>query len=215
MIRVSLLNYNPIQVNTYIIAAENGSCIILDPGCMSEKEETHLAAFIEQEKLSPKAVWLTHLHLDHVYGAAFAAAKWSIPVFAGKNDSYLHGKAGEMASQWGLPSPKDFSVSQWIADGDVLTLEGESFEVREVPGHTSGSVVYYNAENKVCFCGDVLFRTSVGRSDLPGGDGNALIANIRQKLMTLPDDIVVCPGHGPTTTIGDERKLNPYLTLDI
>ncbi len=211
MIRVSVLTCNPVQVNSYFVVGDDGSCAIIDPGCMSEREREQFVDFVEKERLEPKAVWLTHLHLDHVYGAGFVAAKWNIPIYAGVNEQYLYGKAGEMAKGWGLPAPEDFAVDHWLKDGDKVALGEEEFDVREVPGHTKGSLVYVSEANGVCFSGDVLFRMSVGRSDLPGGDGEALVRGIRQKLMTLPDEMAVCPGHGPTTSICDERKCNPYL----
>lgn len=206
MINIYAASFNMLQVRTYILVADDSQCVIIDPGCQSEVESQKLEDFVAQRGYKPVAIWLTHLHLDHVYGVARAVRHWNVPVVAGQNDQYLLPEIESMAREWDIPAPQPFSVSQWLTDGQTLKLGSYEVKAIEVPGHTRGSIVYYCPAANACFSGDVLFRHSFGRTDLLGGDPLALMMNLQELFAELPPETDVFPGHGPKTTIGEEEN---------
>ncbi|MCB1638484.1 MAG: MBL fold metallo-hydrolase, partial [Thiothrix sp.] len=179
-----------------------------DPGGDTEK----LMAAVEREGLKPVAVWLTHGHLDHVGGTMVLARHYGIPVLGPHEDDAFWLDALPLQSrQFGFPDHKAFRPDRWLADGESLQLGSESFEVILTPGHTPGHVVLFNQAAGVVFGGDVLFAGSIGRTDFPRGNHQQLLDSIRNRLWPLGDAVVVVPGHGPNTTIGRERRTNPFL----
>lgn len=212
MLQIETLVFSPFQENTYVLWDETGDCVIVDPGCLEIREEQRLVAFIEQHNLKPVKLINTHLHLDHVFGSAFVADKWGLEIWAHRDDEFMIPNTVNHARNFGVsmndnPPP----VNHYISDGDDVTFGNTTLKVIHVPGHSPGGVAFYHQQSASLISGDILFRESVGRSDLPGGNHEQLIAGIMQKLMTLPDNVKVYPGHGPTTTIGWEKSHNSYL----
>ncbi len=212
MLQIETLVFSPFQENTYVLCDETGDCVIVDPGCLEIREEQRLVAFIEQHNLKPVKLINTHLHLDHVFGSAFVADKWGLEIWAHRDDEFMIPNTVNHARHFGVnmndnPPP----VYHYINDGDDVTFGNTTLKVIHVPGHSPGGVAFYHQQSARLISGDILFRESVGRSDLPGGNHEQLIAGITQKLMTLPDNVKVYPGHGPSTTIGWEKSHNPYL----
>lgn len=212
MLHVKELVFNPFQENTYIVYTEKGSCAIVDPGTLFSGEEQKLVEQVERLKVKPAMLLQTHLHLDHVFGTTFVSRQWGLKPFAHEADEFFIPRTVTMAAQFGVELPENPPVpGKYLEDGDVLELDDHSFEVIHIPGHSPGGIVFYFEQEKVLLSGDVLFKGSIGRSDLPGGNQNDLIEGIQKRLLTLPDDVKVYPGHGPVTTIGEERRTNPFL----
>ncbi|HPQ95031.1 MAG: MBL fold metallo-hydrolase [Thiothrix sp.] len=199
----------PFAQNCSIVWCETGrDCAFIDPGGDTEK----LMAVVAREGLKPVAVWLTHGHLDHVGGTQVLARHYGIPVLGPhEEDAFWLDALPLQSRQFGFPAHEAFRPDHWLADGDSLQVGGESFEVILTPGHTPGHVVLFNREAGVVFGGDVLFAGSIGRTDFPRGNHQQLLDSIRNRLWVLGDDVVVVPGHGPNTTIGRERRTNPFL----
>ncbi len=209
MLRIQSFTFNPFQENTYLVYLDSGECMIVDPGCYNREEELELEEFIHEKGLVPKLLVNTHCHIDHVLGNAFVSKKYGLtPLFHTKE--HLVMDAVEMvAGMYGVPytpSPEGRNF-----EGDCINLEEEKFEILFVPGHSPGHVALYHAASATLLAGDTLFHESIGRTDLPGGHMETLLDSIRQKLFVLPDSTVVYPGHMQSTTIGHEKKHNPFL----
>lgn len=204
--------FNPFQENTYIVVDENKNAVIIDPGCYFEEERQLIRDFISKNELKLLAVLNSHGHLDHVMGNAFIKREYGV-------DLYLHEKdlptlkMGERSAQmYGIggfePSPMP---DKFLKEGERITFGGISFDVIFGPGHAPGHVAFYSPEENFVINGDILFRGSYGRVDLPGGDFNELKHTITQKMFALPDNTLVYTGHGDETTIGNEKSGNPIL----
>ena len=200
---------NPFEENVYIAFDEvSKEAIVIDPGFYNEEEFLKADSFLKQNGLVVRRVLNTHLHLDHCIGNGWALRKWNIGAEASEKDLFLIRNAAIQAQMFGLelnealPDPCKF-----LKSGDSISVGSLQFLVLEVPGHSPGGLAFYSPKERVVFAGDTLFRGSYGRTDLPGGNTDQLFNSIRTKLLTLPDDTVVLCGHGPATTIGEE-KLN-------
>lgn len=210
--QVKSLTFNPFQENTLLLYDETGECAIVDPGMLTPDEEDRLKAAIQEAGLKPVKLLQTHLHLDHVFGTAFVASEYDLKPEAHEADLPFIAQHKDYARSFGVevaanpPAPEVF-----LNDGDEVKFGRTTLQVRHIPGHSPGGIVFYNEEAGIVIAGDALFSGSVGRSDLPGGNHDQLIAGIQAQLMTLPDEVVVYPGHGPQTSIGQERQSNPYL----
>ena len=202
--------FSPIQVNTYIVEGDDGECIIIDCGCYGSAEEKRLTDFLEARSLTPRLLLNTHCHLDHIFGNAFMLDRFGLRSWFHEGDRYNHSIAPKHALMFGLAMEPPPEPGGYLTDGEIVTAAGLSFEVIAVPGHSQGCIAFYSAKNGVLFTGDALFAGSIGRSDLPGGNHEQLMTNIRTRLFTLPPDTVVYPGHGPETTIGEEMRSNPF-----
>ena len=212
MIHYQSLTFNPFQENTFILWNSKKECIILDPGCSNHAEEKMLADFISTRELSPAAVWLTHCHIDHVLGLNFCLKKWSIPYFLHDLETEVLKSVEVYAPAYGFvhySPPSDSGIN--IREGEIRLGE-EIFEVLFVPGHSEGHLAFHHAGSSQIWSGDVLFRESIGRTDLPGGNFSLLEKSIREKLYQLPDETRVHPGHGPDTSIGHEKIFNPFVS---
>ena len=211
MFQIKTFTFNPVQENTYILYNENNDCIIIDPGCYFDSEKEELTAFIKNHKLEPKLLLNTHCHLDHVFGNKFITEEFKLTL----NTHLLEKEILEMAPASGLMFNLPFDNYQgdviYLKEGNVISLGDDKLQVIHAPGHSPGSICFYCEKQNFLIGGDVLFQNSIGRTDLPYGDHDALIKNIKEKLFKLPPDVTVYPGHGPETTIGSEIKGNPYL----
>jgi glyoxylase-like metal-dependent hydrolase (beta-lactamase superfamily II) len=211
MFQIKTFTFNPVQENTYILYNENNECIIIDPGCYFDSEKEELTAFIKNHKLEPQLLLNTHCHLDHVFGNKFIAEEFKLTL----NTHLLEKEILEMAPASGLMFNLPFDNYQgeviYLKEGDVISLVDDELKVIHAPGHSPGSICFYCAKQNFLIAGDVLFQNSIGRTDLPYGDHDALIKNIKEKLFKLPPAVTVYPGHGPETTIESEIKGNPYL----
>jgi len=205
------LVFNPYEVNTFIVAAGDGQCAIIDPACCSPGEQATLKKFITDKGLRP--VWLinTHGHFDHVIGNAFVCNTWQVKTAAHRDDLFLMENAYRQGEIFGFSVEQPPKPSVFLEDNDTVDFDNVSLQVRHIPGHSPGSIVLYSSAQNRVFVGDVMFRGSIGRTDLPGGNYDLLIAGIEKKLMTLSPDTKVYTGHGPETSIGQERKYNPFL----
>ncbi|HZW65567.1 MAG TPA: MBL fold metallo-hydrolase [Hanamia sp.] len=211
MFQIKRFTFNPVQENTYILYNEHNECIIIDPGCYFDSEKEELTIFIKNHKLEPKLLLNTHCHLDHVFGNKFIAEEYKLTL----NTHLLEKEILEMAPASGLMFNLPFDNYQgdviYLKEGDVISLGDDNLEVIHAPGHSPGSICFYCEKQNFLIGGDVLFQNSIGRTDLPYGDHEALIKNIKEKLFKLLPDVTVYPGHGPETTIGSEIEGNPYL----
>jgi hydroxyacylglutathione hydrolase len=212
MIQIEKITFNPFQENTYLLYDETGECLIIDPGCLDVNEQQQLAATIMAKQLKPVKLIHTHLHLDHVFGSKFVATHWKLPVLAHADDAFFLPITKDYALKFGVKlNDNPPSLTGFLNDGDDVTFGNSSVKVIHVPGHSPGGVCFYASNEKILVAGDALFAGSVGRTDLAMGDYDTLIDNIKAKLLTLPDDTMVYPGHGPSTTIGHERQSNGFL----
>jgi len=211
MLKVRTLTYNPWQENTYVIESENGECIIVDPGCITAEEQQHLVNYLKTNNLTPVKLFNTHLHLDHVFGNHFVSERFNLGVEAHKGDEFWIDQTVPYAAQMGIQLEQNPpKISNYLEDGQKIQFGGSQIEVLHVPGHSPGGIVFYCSNEKFAIVGDVLFRESIGRADLPGGDFDTLINGIKTKLLVLADDVVIYSGHGPSTTIGHERNYNMF-----
>lgn len=203
---------NPWQENTVVLYDASGEAAIVDCGCITREEEKRLQDFLVTQGLKPALLLNTHLHPDHIFGNGFMKQAYGLEAKAAQEDDFLIEHAVEYAAMLGMrgitPPP---AVGEYLRDGDKVCFGQSELEVIAVGGHSPGGLCFYSAADKLLISGDVLFAGSVGRSDLPGGNGQQLIDDIRKKLLLLPDEVRVIPGHGPMTTIGEERKSNPFL----
>lgn len=211
--KVSRFSFNMFGVNTYVLWDEKSKdAIIIDPGMVDDNERSILDNFIESNHLKPIHLINTHMHIDHSFGIAHVSKKYGLKLECNLADQFLAERLKEQARMFGLHiSIDELKIGVDLKDGDKLLLGDEEIHILQVPGHSPGSIVIFAPESSFVISGDVLFNSSIGRTDLPGGSYQQLIETIDSKLMTLPNYTTVYPGHGPSTTIGDEKLHNPYL----
>ena len=213
MLHIKTFIFNPFQENTYVVSDETGACVIIDPGCSSDRENEDIATYIEEHSLKPEKVICTHLHVDHVLGNAFFYEKYGLKPEAHFNEQDLYNMVKGQAEMFGLVMQSDPpSIGNYLNEGDNVTFGTTSFNVLLVPGHSPGGICFYSEINNVVFAGDCLFSGSIGRTDLWGGNQEMLISRIKSELLTLPKETVVYSGHGPMTTIGEEIDENPFIS---
>ncbi|MFC7370408.1 MBL fold metallo-hydrolase [Fictibacillus iocasae] len=206
--KYSMMTVGPVQENTYILVNEKKEALIIDPGA----EGKRINKKIESLEIKPLAILLTHAHFDHIGAVDDVKARWGIPV-------YIHEREAEWLSDVKKNGSAFFGqhvtaqqADHLIKEEGKLTLGSFEMDVLETPGHSPGSVSYYFANAKAVFSGDALFAGSIGRTDLQGGSQRVLLESIHSRLLVLPEETVVAPGHGPTTTIGNEMDSNPFLS---
>lgn len=210
MAEIKVFEVNPFQENSIVIADSSKTCAIIDPGFSNAGEQELLKAYIAGKDLTPVLLLNTHCHIDHVLGNRFIADEYKLELQIHESDLPLLKAAEQFAHLYNLnydpsPLPRHF-----FKENDVIEFGNSRLEVLHIPGHAPGHVVFVNHEDRTVIGGDVLFRGSIGRTDLPGGNHDLLLNSIKTKLFTLPDDYVVYPGHGPETTIGFEKTNNPF-----
>lgn len=211
MLKIKSFEFSPIQENTYILYNEFNECLIIDPGCYYDDEKDAIAGFIDKMELKPRMLLNTHCHLDHVFGNKYIAEKFGLTLQLHPKEKLVLDFAPKSGLMYNLPFDNYAGDFIYLKEGDILKLGNDELRVIEAPGHSPGHICFYCAAQHFIISGDVLFNGSIGRTDLPGGDFDMLIKNIREKLFVLPDETRVYSGHGPETTIGYEKLYNPFL----
>lgn len=212
MIRVKKFVVNPLQENSYIISDETGECIFIDPGFYYEEEHDEIKEYISENNLKPVKITNTHCHFDHIMGVEFVRNEFKIPFHAHADDKFWTEKAIDQAQMFGFEMKPVKPIDKYFQEGEKKKFGNSELEIIHIPGHSPGHVVFYNSKNNFLIAGDVLFHGSIGRTDLPGGDYQTLISNIKNKLFKLPEETTVYCGHGPETKLGFEKTTNPFLT---
>lgn len=211
MINVHTFTFNPYQENTYLLVDENNNCVIIDPGMHSPAEEEHFRNYIETHDLQPVLLLNTHCHIDHVLGNKYVHDQWKLTPNFHEGEVPTLVAVDSYAPQMGIRYDTSPIPETFIKEGELISFGQHKLEAIFAPGHSPAHLCYYNAENHILIGGDVLFRSSIGRTDLPGGNHELLLDNIKNKLYTLPENTIVYPGHGPSTTIGFEKKNNQFV----
>ncbi len=214
MLKVQSFTFNPLQENTYVVYNEKGGCCIIDPGCYFAPEEAALTLFIQQQNLTPHLLLNTHCHLDHIFGNRFVHKTYGLQLHLHPLEEQVLGFGPLTAERWNLPFDNYDGAFTFITEKDVIKIGDEELKILFTPGHSSGSISFYSRENGFVISGDVLFKESIGRTDLPGGSFEVLENSIQAQLYTLPDNVVVYAGHGEPTTIGAEKMSNPFVKQD-
>lgn len=209
MLNIKTFYFNPFQECTVLLWDETGSGVVADPGCSNEAEMKELQKYLLLKKIKLSAIWLTHAHPDHIYGVSGLLECFDVPVLMHPLEDL--DTAASLAERFGLPAPgSDFETVD-IREGDTVRFGNTQFTVIETPGHTPGGVCFYDKADNLMLTGDTLFAGSIGRTDLQGGDYDHLIVSIMNKLMGLPGETEIIPGHGEPSDIGWERTHNPFL----
>jgi glyoxylase-like metal-dependent hydrolase (beta-lactamase superfamily II) len=211
MLQVKTFVFSPIQENTYVVYNETGQALIIDPGCYFGAEQEQLQQFCTDKSLTPIQLLNTHCHLDHVFGNKWVAKTFGLELSIHPNEQSVLAYAPVSGQKWGLPFENYQGPIHLLREGDEIRLGTDTFTILETPGHSPGSICFYCAEQHFVISGDVLFRESIGRTDLPGGDHDTLLNSIRKKLYTLPDETLVYNGHGMPTRIAHEKQHNPFI----
>lgn len=211
MMTIEQFSFNPYQENTYILHDETGECVIIDPGMYEADEQNALIKLIKEKNLKPVLLLNTHCHIDHVFGNKFVFDNWGLkPQFHKGELAVLQAVPG-YAPQMGMHYELSPEPEVYLEETGTVTFGNTVLELIFAPGHSPAHLCFYAKDQGILIGGDVLFYNSIGRTDLPGGNHVQLINNIRQKLFVLPDAVEVYPGHGPSTTIGYEKRNNPFL----
>lgn len=211
MFQIRTYVFNPFQVNTYIVSDNTGACIIIDPGCENREEEQYLIREINKHELHPVVLINTHCHIDHVLGNAFVKSTFPVQFLIHKQEQPLLSNIIAQGIFYGLKATRSPEADQFVKDGDRVGFGDSEFKILHIPGHSPGGIALLNREEKILFSGDVLFRSSIGRTDLPGGNYQTLIDSIKEKILVLDPDTVIYPGHGPETDVEAEKNNNPFL----
>jgi len=212
MITVHSFTFGPFQENTYVLWDETLDCLIIDPGNSTASEHKKLSDFISEKKLKPVRLILTHAHIDHINGNKYILDTYGLLPEVHKEDVFFIERHAATGAMYGLPVDPSPMAEKFIEEGDVISFGNSHLNVVHTPGHAPGHVTFYNKEEGFMISGDVLFHGSIGRTDLPMGNYDTLISSIKNKLFPLGDVMKVYSGHGPATTIGFEKKNNPFLT---
>ncbi len=211
MLSVKSFTFNPFQENTYVLYDDTKECVIVDPGCYEKDEQQELVDFIEKNGLTVKLLLNTHCHIDHVLGNYFVKKKYNVALCLHPMEAPVLKAVESYAPNYGFNQYSSTEADTYLKEGEKVVFGDQDFEIIFAPGHSPGHVCFYSIPHKILIAGDVLFKNSIGRTDLPGGDHDTLIESIREKLFILPDDVKVYCGHGDETTIGFEKKTNPFL----
>jgi len=215
MLSVQTFTFNPLEENTYVLYDETSEAVIIDPGCYEREEKADLDQFIENQKLKVKYLLNTHCHFDHVFGNDHVKEKYKVPFLIHETELPVLKAVKSYISNYGFGNYHEALPDGFLKEGDLFKFGNTTLSILFLPGHSPGHIGFYNEDQKILIGGDVLFQGSIGRTDLPGGNFNTLINSIHQKLFVLPDEVIVYPGHGDTTTIGEEKVSNPFCALSL
>lgn len=207
---IKTFTFNSFYENTYVISDDSNNAFVVDPGCYEPYEEEELTSYIASEGLQLQFIVNTHCHIDHVLGNQFVQKTYNVPLWIPKGEEKLLDAVRDYSKMWGIQGYVPAAPDGYLDDHEIC-LSDLTFQKIEAPGHSPAHVVLYQKEAEILIGGDVLFRESIGRTDLPGGNHPQLLQSIREQLFTLPEAVTVYPGHGPTTTLGYEKKNNPFL----
>jgi glyoxylase-like metal-dependent hydrolase (beta-lactamase superfamily II) len=211
MLQIKSFEFSPIQENTYILYNEFNDCIIIDPGCYFDEEKDTFSGFIDTARLNPVMLINTHCHLDHVFGNKYVAEKYGLTLQIHEGEKRVLDFAPASGLMYNMPFDNYSGDFKYLKEGDIIKLGQDELKVLFTPGHSPASLSFYCEKDSFVISGDVLFYRSIGRTDLPGGDFDTLIKSIRSQLFVLPGETKVYSGHGPMTTIADEKRENPFL----
>ena len=211
MITVKTFICNPFQENTYILYDETGECVIVDAGCYGPDEQGKIDSFIAENSLKPVKLLNTHGHIDHIAGIDYLSKKYGVELYLHADDVDNINRSATMGAAWGFNIEVPTCKVNFIEGGNLITFGNSTLKVIELPGHTKGGVGFYNDEQKMIMVGDTLFRGSIGRTDLPGGDYETIIRSIIKNLLPLGDEVRYYSGHGESSTLGHERRYNPFV----
>lgn len=210
--KVKTFEFSPIGVHTYVAYDETKECVIIDPGCIAPNDQEELKQFIADNDLTVKHILNTHLHFDHVLGLPFATKEYGMQTKANAEDQFLLDGLQAQLKMFGFNiSIETPVIGTLLTEKDTIQFGNQHFDILHIPGHSPGSIVFYNKKAGVAFVGDVIFFGSVGRTDLVGGNHEQLIDGIRKKLIILPPETLLYSGHGMTTSIAQEIRHNPFL----
>ncbi len=207
--------FNPFQENTLVVYDETKEAVVIDPGCYEPAESAQLDDFITAHHLNIKYLLNTHCHIDHVLGNDHVKQKYKVRLMIHPIEETVLRTVKIYAPNYGFAQYQEAEPDGFLNEGDKVKFGNTTLDILFLPGHSPGHIAFYNRQQDVIISGDVLFAGSIGRTDLPGGDFDTLISSIHQKLFTLPDKVVVYPGHGPTTTLGKEKISNPFCALSL
>ncbi|MBK8088318.1 MAG: MBL fold metallo-hydrolase [Chitinophagaceae bacterium] len=212
MFTVKAFTFSPIQENTYLLYNEKRKALIIDPGCYFEEEREMLSSFLQQNNLELQLLLNTHCHLDHVFGNKWIHETFGLLLHIHQKEKQVLDFAPASGLMWNMPFDNYNAELKYIKEGEEILLDDDRLKILFAPGHSPGHICFYCKAQGFIIGGDVLFRQSIGRTDLPGGNHETLIKNIKTQLFILPDETIVYSGHGPATTIGYEKKHNPFLS---
>lgn len=212
MIKVNKFVVNPLGENSFIVSDETSECVFIDPGFYYEEEHQEIKDFIAENQLNPVKIVNTHCHFDHIWGVEFVRNEYKIPFLAHAEDNFWVERATQQAEMFGFEMNSVAPADSFLVENEYIEFGNSRLKIIHVPGHSPGHVVFYSENDKILIAGDVLFYGSIGRTDLPGGDYQTLISNIKNKLFDLPNETKVYCGHGPETSLGFEKRTNPFLT---
>ena len=211
MLHIKSFTFNPFQENTYLLYDETGEGALVDPGCYEASERQELKDFIDENQIKIRQILNTHCHIDHVLGNAWAKRTFGAPLFIHREDLQVLKSVEVYAPNYGFQGYEASEPDGFLVEGETVSVGNESLKIIFVPGHAPGHVVFYHTESNQIIAGDTLFKGSIGRTDLPGGNHNLLLSKIKSELFSLPSETVAYPGHGPKTTIGYEKIHNPFV----
>ncbi len=209
---IKLFTCNGFAENTYLLYDETNEGVIVDPGCNDEVERKRITDFIDSKKINLKRLLNTHCHIDHILGNRFIHDTFGLALESHKGEVPVLEAGETVASMYGINYDSSPPIEIFHDEGDIIEFGNSSLQVLYTPGHSPASISFYHEASKNLIAGDVLFNGSIGRTDLPGGNFDTLIKSIKDKFFVLDDDVNVYPGHGPYTTIGHEKRTNPFLT---
>lgn len=214
MITVKQFAFNPFGVSTFVVYdPDSGDAVVVDPGMVSDAERRRFETFIDEQHLKPMQIVNTHLHVDHCIGNNWVSGRYGVETSANRADAFLGERVAQQAASFGMSfdDMDGVKIDHDLKDGDIVKVGRYNLHVLEVPGHSPGGIALYSPDGGWVICGDSLFRGSIGRTDLPGGDHATLVSAVKAKLLTLPPQTMALPGHDRPTTIGEEKDRNPYL----
>ena len=211
MLKIKSFTFNPYQENTYLIFDDSKEAVVVDPGNYEAHENESISKFIDENKLQLKKIILTHCHLDHCLGSKYLNQKYGAELLIPFDERDLYKNVENIATLFGFANYSHLDENKYLKEKDKIEFGNIKLDVLFLPGHSPGHLAFYCKKENICFSGDVLFYNSIGRTDLPGGDHNALINSIKNKLFLLNPDTIIYSGHGQKTILKNEMKNNPFL----